>query len=345
MGDRKVGYSRHTRYWQQYVFQHPPDGYQYARALEPPVELARNQWQRHTKLFVPLRGIELYHVYNSIVVNRKPWVVEVEAHIPRYGNVDKDGCIYRYGIDRLRSPSCNKIIFVSERMRELHAHKLIARGVDPEKITVVYRAVERYAPLPKSGGGPTILFVGNAFYRKGGVELLRAFERLGRRDVRLKIVSSMQVDWEVYPSKEEVAFAHATIERDPRIELLSGLSHDAVVEEMRKADMYVSTTFADPFNNTVLEAMGCKLPIITSNVRSLPEMMQHEVNGYVVDVKAKSRDVVVEEIASRLETLIDNEALRGEMGSASWDIVREKFDIAVRNRCLSRIYGDALATA
>ncbi|HMB92464.1 MAG TPA: hypothetical protein VKP65_16545, partial [Rhodothermales bacterium] len=81
----------------------------------------------------------------------------------------------------------------------------------------------------------------------------------------------------------------------------------------------------------------------TSNVRSLPEMVEDGVNGYIIDVKDKDRDEVADEIVHHLETLIDDEEKRTAMGEASGAIARDKFDITVRNRHLAEIYDDALA--
>ena len=86
-----ITYSNRTRYWQRYVFSNPPIGYHYTRGLDIPFHLlnTKKQYLLNTKIFAPLKKTDLFHTYNSIVANNKPWVVEVESLIPRYGNLDE----------------------------------------------------------------------------------------------------------------------------------------------------------------------------------------------------------------------------------------------------------------
>ena len=194
---RTIGISNRTRYWQHYVFGHPPEGYRYVRALDTPWHVlgVDHFFLRHTKLFLPLPRVDLYHTYNGIVVNRHPWVIEVESFMPRFGPWDEGHALYRWGQRRLASKDCKALIFTSQHTLAMNQERLVRAGVDPGKMQVIYRAVERYTPVAEPDRPFTILFAGNAFYRKGGVELLKAFRSLDRPDIRLEIVSTLEVDW------------------------------------------------------------------------------------------------------------------------------------------------------
>jgi glycosyltransferase involved in cell wall biosynthesis len=342
---RTVGISNRTRYWQQYVFSHAPEGYRYRRMVDIPWHAlkVRQQFLAHTKLFLPLRRADLYHTYNSVVANRAPWVVEVESRIPRYDPWRDDHALYRWGSRRLASRDCRALIFTSQQAMGLNRERLVAQGVDPAKMTVVYRAVESYEPVRDPGRPFTILFAGNAFYRKGGVELLKAFQRLGRSDARLVIISRLEVDWGPKPDAATIAWTKRSIADDPRIELLGELPHRAVVERMRRADVFVATTFADPFNNTILEAMGTGCPVIVSRMGSIPEMVDEGRNAFMVGVDERESDDIAGEVEVHLRGLMDDTALRERMGKASLEVVRERFSIAARNARLKAIYDRALA--
>lgn len=343
---RVVGISNKTRYWQHYCFSNPPEGYRYSRGVDVPWHLLRvkNQFLAHTKLFFPLKHADLYHTYNSVVANCRPWVIEVESYLPRYKPMHESHPLFRWGLRRLASDHCKQLIFTSENTARMNRDRLIKEGVDPAKMCVVYRAVEQYQPAEKDPAHFTILFAGNGFYRKGGVELLKAFQRLGRtKDVRLWIVSTLEVDWGVFPKQEDIDWVERTIADDPRITLHLGLPHSSLLQMMRRAHVFVSTTFSDPFNNTVLEAMGAQLPVISSRISSIPEIVQDGLNGWLLPVEGRGSDEIAEEIAQRLHLLMTDSALYRSMCAESLSLVRKKFDLRVRNAKIKAIYDKALA--
>ncbi len=302
-----------------------------------------NAFLWHTRWFMPVKHADIYHTYNCIVANARPWVVEVESYLPRYKPMREDHPLFKWGQRRLASTDCKWLLFTSENTFRMNRDKLVACGVDPAKMVVVYRAVEQYLPGPKDASRFTILFAGNGFYRKGGVELLKAFQRMGRSDARLEIVSTLDVDWGIEPSSDTIAWTERTIQEDPRITLHRGLAHDKLLQLMRSAHVFVSTTFADPFNNTVLEAMGAQVPVSSSRVSSIPEIVQDGRNGWLLEVVGRDGDAIATEVAERLLQLMDDPALLARMGRESFNVVREKFDIDARNQRIKELYDRALA--
>ncbi len=344
---RIVGISNKTRYWQHYCFSNPPDGYRYSRMLDIPWHVLRvkQQFLAHTKFFFPGKPADIFHTYNSVVANRRPWVIEVESYLPRYKPMKESHALFKWGQRRLASEDCKQLIFTSENTARMNRDRLVSFGVDPAKMTVVYRAVEQYLPGEKHKDHFIILFAGNGFYRKGGVELLKAFQRLGRTEARLWIVSTLEVDWGVFPDPAEVAWAERTIIDDPRITLHKGIPHARLLQLMRQAHVFVSTTFSDPFNNTVLEAMGAQLPVISSDISSIPEIVAHGRNGWLLPVTGRPSEEIAEDIAARLRILMDDRETYDRMCDESLSVVRERFDLRVRNARLAGIYDAALAKA
>ncbi|GAA5520536.1 glycosyltransferase family 4 protein [Aliifodinibius salicampi] len=339
-----IGYSNRTRYWQKYVFNNPPIGVKYKRAIDIPFHLMgiSNQFLKHTKWMIPLQNCDMYHTYNSIVGGYKPWVVEVESDIPRYGPMNETSRLFRWGIKRLRSNQCKKIIFTSECSRELNRENFSKWGIDEDKCHVVYRAVEPHKPLERSGEETkfSILMVGNAFYRKGGIELLKAFEQFDHDDVSLTIISNFEVDWAMYPTPEEKEYVARSINRDPRINVLSNISHQKVINWMRRSDIFVSTTYADPFNNTVLEALSCSLPVITTDVRAIPEFVIDDYNGFIYELDENiERESIISFVLGKLNNYYDNQDLLQRHSENALEMVKSKFLIEHRNKLLiEKIY-------
>ena len=341
---RTIGISHKTRYWQHYCFSNPPAGYRYERKLDIPWHMmgVKAEFLANTKFFMPFSRADLLHTYNGVVANPRPWVIEVEDYMPRYETMSPRNPLYKWALRRLEGNDCKAMIFTSRNAMRRNKEHLLAAGVDIGKMSVVYRAVEQYAPKPRDERFFTIVFAGNGFYRKGGVELLKAFKSLGRPEARLVIISTLEVDWGVFPEQEVIAWAERTIAEDPRITLHAKLPHDQLIDQMRSADLFVSTTFLDPFNNTVLEAMGTGLPVICSDAGAIPEVARDGVNGWVLPVTGRNSDDIAEETGARILQLMDDPALRGRMGNANGAIIAERFTLEVRNAALIKLYDKAL---
>lgn len=336
----RIGISNKTRFWQDYVFSHPPDGCKYERALDMPWHVlgVNDQFLLHTKYFLPQRRFDLFHTYNSVVVNKRPWVIEVESYLPRYKPMRQERRLFQWGRQQLASKYCKQLIFTSKRALRLNRSELEEAGVDPAKMSVVYRAVQQYTSKHEQHDTFNILFAGNGFYRKGGMELLRVMEALPHKELRLTIVSSMEVDWAVFPTQTELEWV-ARMLRDPRITLLQGLPHGQLIEHMQAAHLFVSTTWSDPFNNTILEAMACGTPVLCSNISSLPEIVEEGRNGYLFDVERLTRQEVVEQLQEKVLALFNDRELLADLAKGSAQIVQEKFSLAARNKALRHVYG------
>jgi len=89
---------------------------------------------------------------------------------------------------------------------------------------------------------------------------------------------------------------------------------------LNAADIYVTTSISDGTSCSMLEAMACGLPVVTSDVPSNLEWVKDGVNGYVVH----QRDSVL--LANRLVKLLADEELRSTMGAHNVRIARERAD-------------------
>ncbi|MCB0759669.1 MAG: hypothetical protein KDC01_14500, partial [Flavobacteriales bacterium] len=143
---RTIGISHKTRYWQHYCFSNPPEGYRYARMLDTPWHVmgVKNEFLTNTKLFMPCSRADLFHTYNGVVANARPWVIEVEDYMPRYESMSPGNPLYRWALRRLEGKHCKALVFTSQSAMRRNREHLLAAGVDPAKMSVIYRAVEQY---------------------------------------------------------------------------------------------------------------------------------------------------------------------------------------------------------
>jgi glycosyltransferase involved in cell wall biosynthesis len=87
------------------------------------------------------------------------------------------------------------------------------------------------------------------------------------------------------------------------------------------ADVYVHAAKSDTFPNTVLEALACGLPVVATAVDGIPEQIEENRSGYLV--QAGDADAM----ASRVIQLLSSERLRTSMGTTAADIASRSFGI------------------
>jgi glycosyltransferase involved in cell wall biosynthesis len=81
------------------------------------------------------------------------------------------------------------------------------------------------------------------------------------------------------------------------------------VDIYNSADTYVLPSLEDNLPNTIMEAMACGVPCVGFNVGGIPEMIDHQKNGYIADYKD------INDLAAGIYTILseaDQDAIRHE---------------------------------
>lgn len=186
-------------------------------------------------------------------------------------------------------------------------------GIDPAKIDVVYNGVNNnYKPVNEiikkeikekyTGGNDFLIYVGALIDRKNLDNLFKAFDQFKettKSNIKLLIVGSkmwhnkdLQLSFNAMRYKEDVVFTG----RLP-IEELCRATASAL------AMTYVS--YFEGFGIPILEAFAAGVPVITSNVTSMPEVAGDA--AILVD------PFNVDEIANAMRNITEDESLREDL--------------------------------
>ena len=152
---------------------------------------------------------------------------------------------------------------------------------------------------------PRVLAVGRLTHQKGYDVLLEAFARISSKapEWRLTIVGDG-------PLKKTLRIQTERLRISDRIDWHSQTMNP--FQHYRSADIFVLPSRYEGMPNTLLEAMGCGLPVIVSNASPGPlEYVEDEVTGLVVAVEDVSA------LGEALDYLIHNAALRRRLGKAA----------------------------
>ena len=193
------------------------------------------------------------------------------------------------------------------------------------KISCVYHGLDLSAffsisPAPR--GLPLVLTVGRLKEKKGLAFLIRACQILKDRgyDFTCQIVGEG-------PQRGKLEDLIAQMSLENTVHLCGELPHEQVIDLYRQATMFVlpcvqaSTGDLDGIPNVLAEAMAMQVPVITSRISGIPELVEDQVNGLLTPPKDVSA------IADAMEALLDKSVLRERFIENGLKTVKEKFDI------------------
>lgn len=190
----------------------------------------------------------------------------------------------------------------------------------PEHYSVIHiGVVDSYAPAKtKSSTHLTLVATSRMVSDKGIGELIEAVLLLDDPKVILKLCGTGP---EINHFKAQAKNAH-------NIEFLGHI--DDVSTVLQQADIFIHPTYHEGFGLSLVEAEMFNLPIIASNVGSIPEIVSDGVSGLLIPPKNPQA------LARAIKTLVDDPQLRKSMGKAGRDIYLKnfQFDKIVREKFL-----------
>lgn len=165
---------------------------------------------------------------------------------------------------------------------------------------------------------PLIVMVSRLLMDKGVMELIGAAEILKDRKISFRMALVGDADTQNIHAVSDVDLQKAS---DSGVVELWGRRSD-IADIYREADIGVLPSYyREGLPKTLIEAMACGLPIVTTDAPGCREVVEEGVNGFLVPVKQ------AEPLANALELLINDQNLRQKMGAASRRKAEEEFGI------------------
>jgi len=237
------------------------------------------------------------------LVFRKP--VIVHAHGPEFPSfyfglpqLVKQGVSWVFG-------KSSRFIVLSESWKNFYLHNL---RLKKEQVVVLSNPVKLPPQLPhRVNANPvTFVFLGRIGQRKGTFDLIRAFATLSPK---YKTRSSL-----ILAGDGDVEQAHSLVESLNLIQYITVLEwldseqRDAL---LARADIFVLPSYNEALPMALLEAMSWGLPVITTPVGGIPELVTQAKNGLLVDPGD------IKQLSEAIQSLIEDENLRLSMGSTA----------------------------
>lgn len=202
-------------------------------------------------------------------------------------------------------------------------------GADFERLVGAAPALTGAAP----NGRLRVLGVGRLVAKKGFDVLVEACAVLARRGVAFEALIVGQDD----KHGDEVRRRIAELGLAGEVSLPGPMGPDELSEEYRRAAVFclpcrVLENDRDGIPNVLVEAMATGVPVVTTGVSGIPELVTHEANGLLVPPEDP------EALAGALLRLHADRELAGRLARAGSDTVRERFDGDAMGRRLAGLF-------
>jgi glycosyltransferase involved in cell wall biosynthesis len=290
---------------------------------------------------VELSGARYLHTYffydQTFMAMVAAWLLEIPRGISCYADHMLDD--FPFKLVGLQIELASVIVATSSRIKQELSEK--SGGKFDDRIIVKPNGVDgaRFPPAERPARVPQDLFevtsVSRIEPKKGLIHLVEAVAELKRRGHRVRANVIGAHDPHNKGSLEYQQLLERTI-----VEL--GLQDDVIMHGMKMQEEILpmlqrSHAFVAPYvelssgdkdgiPTAMLEAMACSLPVVTTDAGSILEVVDHQVEGFVV----AQRDSAA--FAKALERLITEPTLERKLSRAARARFDRQFDIKVTER-------------
>lgn len=213
----------------------------------------------------------------------------------------------------------------------------------PGKIHLIYHGVdlERWTYTPPASfrsGTLHILMIGRLVEKKGTIYLLKALEKLkGNFPFHCVIVGEGQE----FPHLSAYSIAN---DLSDLVSFVGWQSQEEIASRLREADVFVlpsliaSDRDRDGLPNVLLEAMASGVPVVSTQVSAIPELIKQGINGLLIPAKRADK------LAEALTRLYRDSLLRTNLAAKGRETVEKKFDKEECNRMFSELVDSSFRT-
>jgi glycosyltransferase involved in cell wall biosynthesis len=211
--------------------------------------------------------------------------------------------------------------------------QLVIMGIHPEKVRVITTMYEGSQSMAQIQEGKAtekikILFMSRLIKSKG-VDIVAEVGRLlvekGHRNFKLLIAGDG-------PELEGIKKYIKQNALDDYVETLGYISGEKKGEVLKESDIFLFPSHSEGCPVAVLEAIGAGLAVVSTPVGAIPEIIQNEVNGYII------RGQNPQEFFEAVKKLIEDRELLKKMQRLNKEKAEEHYEAKVVTKKIELLY-------
>lgn len=196
---------------------------------------------------------------------------------------------------------------------------------------VIYNACDDVMTIPYKQHKHTILFCGRFTDNKSADTLIKAFGKIYQKhpDWKLQFLAEG-------PEEDKCRQLIKDLGLESHIEMPGFVFGEAKAEYFRQAGIFCLCSHFEGFPMVVLEAWAYGVPVVTTPVGALPEVIEKGKTGFTYDIED------TDALAEILDMMVCDDELRHRMSIYSKKYVEDKFSLLTINEQIDEMYQELL---
>lgn len=196
--------------------------------------------------------------------------------------------------------------------------------IEEEKIHVIRPCIDtnNLKDVKREEENHSIITVARLVEKKGIKYAILAVQKLIRDypKIQYRIVGSG-------PLEKELNIMVKTLGLDEYVKFLGSLDDESLNRELGRASVFVLPCIKarngdmDGLPLSAMEAMAVGIPVISTNISGIPELIENGREGFLVEPESE------DQLAGAIRKLLDNKALRNEMGKNGKKKIEKDYNI------------------
>jgi len=226
----------------------------------------------------------------------------------------------------------DKVIAVSRAAANFIGHfvkrekiVIIPNGVDVHRFGPINYGVPIYNSVDTIGRGPIILYVGRLTHRKGVHILLKAMPTVLKVFPRAQLLIAGNGYMQGL-----IVLLTKRLKLENHVKLLGSIPEGELPNLYNASNVFVlPSLYGESFGIVLLEAMASGRPIVASRIGGIPEVIENNVTGILVESGSKESlaDAILKILSDQnLAEVLANNARKIAEVKYSWSVIAEKIE-------------------
>jgi glycosyltransferase involved in cell wall biosynthesis len=332
-------------------------------------DLIKSDYYQFKSLLKPsVNGI---HFFNSVSYSSTPYITTFETVLPYFDVLKKD---FKHtddwsqlmveqhileAMEALASENCKGVLALSNSTKKIQeivlAHYPQYASKILNKLSILHPPQEAVNYHARSFGGVfQLVFVGRAFYRKGGQELIHALTKIQKEiPIHLHLISSLDLEsgWPGI-TNVQVAEDKKWLKDQSWISFHEAMPNAHLLTLFGQCHLGFLPTWQDTYGYSVLEMQSRGCPVVSTMIRSLPEInpidvgwqIEHPVNQWgewrelPTSRESELSESLANEIYSCVKEILANPQALETKGRASVARIQKEHSPERHSQILSDLY-------